>query len=263
MGVGIDGGKRDVRLPEGIAPARDRVAVAVPARVHGDAALSVADDDAVIVPGGVAVRIVGVAEHIAGVVEDDVEDDADAVGMRCLHQIDEILARTEVGIDIQKVLDAVAMIGVGVRAHLLERRADPDGGDAQALQIADLARKACQRAAQPFVSRIRPWLTRSGVSVGGEIERRGRSRRYGLAGVVAKPLFPSVGVAVQHQEVEHLIRPACGRGRVGALSEGRPLDIREAPFDPIVRGVVDHGVFLRQGGRAYCVMVVSETVWGE
>ena len=49
----------------------------------------------------------------------------------------QVVARAEVRVDVEEVLDPVAVVGV-LRRHLLEDGADPDRGDAQALEVADL-----------------------------------------------------------------------------------------------------------------------------
>ena len=55
-----------------------------------------------------------------------------------LHQSPEILPAAKVRVDLQEVLDAVPVISL-LKRDLLEDRADPDRGNSQALQVADLA----------------------------------------------------------------------------------------------------------------------------
>ena len=62
----------------------------------------------------VAVR--GVGEDVAGVVGDDVEDDVDALLVGGLDEVAELLARSEVRVDVEEVLDAVAVVAVGSNA---------------------------------------------------------------------------------------------------------------------------------------------------
>ena len=74
------------------------------------------------------------------------------------HEVDEILARAEARIDLEEVLDAVAVEGVEPRP-LLEDRADPERRDAEALQVVEPAADArrcvppCQRAPDAAHSR--------------------------------------------------------------------------------------------------------------
>ena len=96
-----------------------------------------------------------VAPVVAGVVGDDVEDDAQAAGVRVLAQVDEILARAEPRIDLEEVLDAVAVEGVEP-GPLLEDRADPQRGDAEALQVVEPAADAGDGAALPARAGGRP-----------------------------------------------------------------------------------------------------------
>jgi hypothetical protein len=56
----------------------------------------------------VAVR--GVAEDVAGVVGNDVKNDVDPLLVGGLDEVAELLARTEMRIDVEEVLDAVAVI---------------------------------------------------------------------------------------------------------------------------------------------------------
>ena len=79
----------------------------------------------------------GVDPVEAGMIEDDVEDDADAFLMRGVHQFDEIAPRAEPRIDIEEMLDAVTVERVQVPA-LLEDGAEPDGGNAQVLNVLEL-----------------------------------------------------------------------------------------------------------------------------
>ena len=96
-----------------------------------------------------------VAPVVAGVVGDDVEDDAQAAGVRVLAQVDEILARAEPRIDLEEVLDAVAVEGVEP-GPLLEDRADPQRGHAEALQVVEPAADAGDGAALPARAGGRP-----------------------------------------------------------------------------------------------------------
>ena len=155
-----------------------------------------------------------VAPVVAGVVGDDVEDDAQAAGVRVLAQVDEILARAEPRIDLEEVLDAVAVEGVEP-GPLLEDRADPQRGHAEALQVVEPAADARDGAALPARARGRPLAP---VDVGPRRRRpqNGAPRlRQQLAGV-----FAAVAEAVGQQEVEHLVAPVGRRRRVAAERRG-------------------------------------------
>ena len=98
------------------------VAVAVPSRIEKLPAAAVARQ--------VAIRIVG--KHVAGVVQDDVENDPHPVRVRRVHQRPEIVGRAEAGIDLEVILDAVSVIGL-LKGHLLQNGAQPDRCHTQAL----------------------------------------------------------------------------------------------------------------------------------
>jgi hypothetical protein len=77
------------------------------------------------VPTGVVVRLSsvwisdrvtvrGVSEHVPGVVGDDVQDHVDAVLVGGVDEIAEVLPRPEVRIDVEEVLDTVAMVTCGL-----------------------------------------------------------------------------------------------------------------------------------------------------
>jgi len=69
-------------------------------------------------------------------VEDYIENDPHAPGVGQLRQFDQVGARAEAGIDVEKILDAVSVVAVFVTA-LPEDRAEPDRGDAQFLKVGE------------------------------------------------------------------------------------------------------------------------------
>jgi hypothetical protein len=145
-------------------------------------------------------------------VEDDVEDDAQALLMRRRDQLDQIGARAEARVDLEEVLDAVAVIAVEMRA-LLEHRAEPEGAHAETLQVGQAGADAGERAAlEPLLPRARPRVPApargAGVAKPAAIERRTLGR---------------VAEAVDQQEVEHLVPPV-----------DRRREIRLAPRQPDV-----------------------------
>jgi len=80
-------------------------------------------------------------------------------------QVSQILARAKAGVDVQEVLDAIAVIRLQVNA-LFPGGIDPQGGDAQALQIVQLAGDALDRAAVETRARRHPTHTRSRCQIG-------------------------------------------------------------------------------------------------
>jgi hypothetical protein len=69
------------------------------------------------------------------VVEDDVQDHADLVLMRHGDELSQVLSRPEMRIDVEEVLDPVAVVG-GLERDLLEDRADPDRRDPEPREVA-------------------------------------------------------------------------------------------------------------------------------
>ena len=68
--------------------------------------------------------------------------------MRLADELHEIVARPEPRIDLEEVLDAVAVVGVEMAA-LLEHGAEPDGGRAEVAQVVELRGDAGDGAALP------------------------------------------------------------------------------------------------------------------
>jgi hypothetical protein len=84
----------------------------------------------------------------SGVIENDVEDDANVFAMRRLHQLDQIRARTEARIDVEEMLDTVTMEGIQVTA-LLEHGAQPNRRHTEIVEVVELRLHAFDRAALP------------------------------------------------------------------------------------------------------------------
>lgn len=84
----------------------------------------------------------------SGVIEDDIQDDADVFAVGCSDKIDQLFPCAEVRIDIEEVLNAVSMKGVEV-STLLEDRTQPDGRDAELFEIVELRLDALECAALP------------------------------------------------------------------------------------------------------------------
>src|SRR5262249_26876040 len=119
----------------------------------------------------------GVAEDVAGVVGNDIENDVDPLLVGGLHKVSELLARPEMRIDVEKVLDAVAVVA-RLESNLAEDRADPESGDAEPSQVAELTFQPLECAALPAAAAPRagagpePGVVIDPAGVVGAIQRR-------------------------------------------------------------------------------------------
>ena len=87
------------RLPKLIMEALHIIGMAIPAWIH----------DRLSIPfRPIAVGVV--AKDISRVVQDNIQYDVDAVGVSCPDECSQIISFTKMGIDIQKILNAVTMI---------------------------------------------------------------------------------------------------------------------------------------------------------
>lgn len=79
---------------------------------------------------------------VRGVVDDEIDDDADAALLAAMGEFDEVAERAVTGIDAVIVGDIVAVVaaGRGLEGH------QPDGGDAEAVQIVEPAQQALEIA---------------------------------------------------------------------------------------------------------------------
>ena len=77
----------------------------------------------------IAIGVIG--EEISRVVGDDVENDVDSVIVGSLNEVTQFLACPKMGVDIEEILDTVAVIG-GFKRDLAKNGAHPQGTDAQA-----------------------------------------------------------------------------------------------------------------------------------
>ena len=94
--------EREGRRPGGITPAGHGVGPPVPAGVHHPLAGRVDAD----IPVGV-VRV-----HVAGVVEDNVEDDPKPGVVRFAHEPAQVVGRPEIRVHLEEILDAVPVVVV-------------------------------------------------------------------------------------------------------------------------------------------------------
>jgi hypothetical protein len=171
VGRGLE--RRDVREADGRVERRERAGAGV---------VAVVELDAVGVPVRVvrlvAVRVLAahVLDHVAGVVGHHVEVDLHAERVGGGDEVLHLLVGAEVRVDGGEVHLPVAVVAgrdVGARAldpAVRERRGDPQRGDAEALEVAELALEAGQVAAvvEALVGGEEPVLERVG---------RGRSAR--------------------------------------------------------------------------------------
>ncbi len=195
-------------------PARDRVLATVPARVEHR-------------------RLVG--EHVARVVQDDVEDHPQPRGVRVVDQRAQRVRVAEPGIDSEEVLRGVPVVvardGPGWRRRLPEHRADPQRGDAEPGEIAQLAAHPRERPAHP-AHPGRPPRLRVGVGLHRGVRVTGSPAAASQPATTAParsrtPSSLAVGEPVDEQEVQHLVRPCRRRRRRGP--ETGEVQVRDLP----------------------------------
>ena len=85
---------------------------------------------------------------VGGVVDDQVDDHADAAALRLAHELDEVTRRAESGGDVVVVADVVAVIAQ--RAGL--ERGQPERVDAEALEVVEPAGEPLEVAAAVTVA---------------------------------------------------------------------------------------------------------------
>ena len=147
---------------------------------------------AVVVP-------VRVLDDIGGMVDDNVQVDAQAPGMGLCHEFPELGLRAEVGVDLREVEDPVPVVAgrAGLEGLVSERGGDPDGRGPDSLDVVELRREPDKVAA---------------MEVG---DPRGiKAARVGPARDSARVVGPgAVGEAVGQHEVGHLARAGVGEAR--------------------------------------------------
>src|SRR6266699_484502 len=131
-----------------------------------------------------------VGKHIARVIEDDIEYDVDAKGMSGVDQRTQFLVRYfwtrgEAWLDVQKILNAVAVIGALKILAVFENRGEPDGSDSQFFEVRKLFSHPVECAS----------LELSIDAIVGQLVRRS-------SGIVK---------TVEHEEINPLISPVLGR----------------------------------------------------
>jgi hypothetical protein len=136
------------------------------------------------------------------VIENDVQNDAKLARVRSAHEIDEIFARAESRIHLEKILDRVPVIAV-VRPSLFPDRPEPYRRDAEIREVRELRGDAFERAALPAAAaRFRP-----------VVPAESRRPRCGtVRGIDHGPrVFVAIAEAVGQQKVDHLVAPIARR----------------------------------------------------
>src|SRR5262245_44641375 len=142
---------------------------------------------------------------------DDVEDDVNPLVVRGLDKVAELLARPEMRIYVEEVLDAVAVV-TRLEGDLFEDRADPQGRDAEPPEVTEFALQPPQRSALPARAGAEPRVVIDPPGILGLVQGC-RAALHGAARSVAvAAFFVPVGEAVEQQEVQYLVLPR-GRGR--------------------------------------------------
>src|SRR5580692_8314644 len=85
-------------------------------------------------------------------VDDDVEEDPHVATMGGVDEVDQVLLRAEARVDIQIILDAIAVKTVWIR-DILEDRAEPDRRAAEIEDVVEVVLHSAKRAAAKRVFR--------------------------------------------------------------------------------------------------------------
>ena len=102
------------------------------------------------------VAIWGVAEDVTGMVGNDVEDDANPLLVGGLNKVAKLRACPKMRVNVEKILDAVAVVARGLECNLAEDRAYPQGSDAEAFQISELTLEPFQGSTLPCAAGTEP-----------------------------------------------------------------------------------------------------------
>jgi hypothetical protein len=187
-------------------------------------------------------RAFGVKPIAAGMLEHDVEQNAHFALVRLVDEKRQVVPVAEARIDVEKVLDRVAVVAVLVSA-LLEDGAQPQRRRAERLEIVELGDDAAQGA--PLKAGAARFGPGSPVPYAGARGGEGTSIEQGALD------FAAVAETVDEEEVEDLVLPIDGRGVIlGAPREHDvPNSRRDRRFQQrgslrcheITRGVHRHG----------------------
>src|SRR3954454_21867406 len=150
--------------------------------------------------------------------------------MRLVYQPPQIPLGSVVRIDLEEVLDPVAVV-VRRPLALPQNRADPQGGHAEPMEIAELAPRPLQGAAHPRRARLPPpgrvLVAADGTALVGRPEQRRRAGDH-VAGDVTVPVLAPVGETVDEEEVQDLVGPGGRRRMERALQDPGPVQLPES-----------------------------------
>lgn len=181
--------------------------------------------------GAAAVHVIPVEPVVAAVVVDYVDHHIHAPIVGGIHQIPEVLPGAEAGVDVQKVLDAVAVVGLQI-CPLPPGGIQPEGGDAQILQIVELAGNTPEGATAELVACSHP--TRFILH---PVLFRLKPIKLGTGG------FFAIAKAVGQELVEEVVAPVGGAGMNS--SSGGKVEIgqagRDLRFEGSLHGIAGNG----------------------
>src|SRR5262249_43617897 len=132
---------------------------------------------------------------------------------------------------------------------LSEDGADPQGGDAQAPKVAELAPESLERAALPVAAGAEPRVVIDPAGVPGLVQRGAAAGHRAVLAAPVAAFFFAVGEAVQQQEVQDLVLPG-RRGRSeGPPREGCEVEIQQTFLDWLGHRLTDPGACRRSPWR--------------
>src|SRR3954468_24256985 len=150
--------------------------------------------------------------------------------MRLVYQPPQIPLGSVVRIDLEKALDAIAVVVRRPRA-LPQDRADPQGGHAEPLEIPELAPRPLEGAAHPRRARLPPpgrvLVAPDGTALVERPEQRCRAGDH-VPGDVPVPVLAPVGETVDEEEVQDLVGPGGRRRMERALQDPGPVQLPES-----------------------------------
>src|SRR5262249_30714703 len=136
----------------------------------------------------------------------DVEEDVDPLLVRGPDKLAELRAGPEVRIDVEEVLDPVAVVA-RLERDLPEDGADPQRGDTELPEGAEFALQARQRAALPVAAGAEPVIVIDPTAVLGPVQRRGAGPYRAVFVIPVAVFFLAVGETVHQEEVQDLVLP--------------------------------------------------------
>src|SRR4051794_2620840 len=150
--------------------------------------------------------------------------------MRLVYQPPQTPLGSVVRIDLEEVLDPVAVV-VRRPLALPQDRADPQGGHAEPIEIAELAPRPLEGAAHPRRARLPPpgrvLVAADGTALVGRPEQRRRAGDH-VPGDVPVPVLAPVGETVDEKEVQDLVGPGGRRRMERALQDPGPVQLSES-----------------------------------